>query len=90
VICPGSSWLSRDVPTTPFVTMDAGGFFACGVDADGHIECWGNNGSHQCEPPLDVSYVRVSGGNSHACGLTTDSEVVCWGAGGDGECSVPH
>jgi hypothetical protein len=66
-----------------FVDIAAGGDgarpFACGVEASGGLQCWGNNQFGQISPP-DGDFVEVGAGAYHACGRRDDNTIACWGA----------
>ena len=79
---------------TAFVWLDVGTWFACGVDSDGAIWCWGDNrfgqhgdgntGTHntnpvQANPPAGVTFTQVTAGELHTCALDTDGTAWCWG-----------
>ncbi len=76
-----------------FVQVDTGDQFACGVNIDGKIYCWGDdtnghlgNGStygsvdSPAYPVASLGNVKkVSAGNKHACALLETGEIWCWG-----------
>jgi hypothetical protein len=72
------------------VSIVAGGFHACGLDAEGSAWCWGSNvygelgtGTHeQSFAPAPVAGPRftvLAAGNTHACGLDESGAAWCWG-----------
>lgn len=65
-------------PSTPFVAISSGWRFACGLTAEGSVECWGDE---QMEAPVGVAFVKIDAGENHVCGLTTESTITCWGEG---------
>lgn len=86
------------LPASPVLSGVAnGGTFFCGLDAEQHAWCWGDNASGQLgNGSLDASTeaVEVSGGhaftllaasqdaNSHrVCGIAEHDELFCWGEG---------
>ena len=90
--------LEPTLPDTPTLSAVAnGGTFFCGLDADHHAWCWGNNTWGQLgDGSTDDSdaAVEVVGGhaftllaasqdeNSHrVCGIAEHSELFCWGEG---------
>lgn len=77
-----------------FMSIDAGGFFTCGVDSARAIACWGdnfngqlgNNSTTNSGVPVDITTVMpvpvwssVSAGASHACAIQNNGVVRCWG-----------
>jgi hypothetical protein len=77
--------------------VSVGGGFACALIADGHVECWGYNGSGQLgdgttvnsSVPVSVSdlsgVTQVSAGEEQACALLGTGHVDCWGGNEYGE-----
>lgn len=73
-------------------TIASGFFFACGLDAEGSIWCWGENdyGQLGTDDPWAVGPRRIgedtlhfaglTAGDLYACGRTIGGEVYCWGA----------
>ncbi len=78
------------------VGVSAASLSACAVRSNGHVACWGNNGSGQLgdsttlsrSTPADVSgittAVEVALGASHACARLTGGTVKCWGSNTEG------
>jgi hypothetical protein len=74
-----------------------GGTFFCGLDADGHAWCWGENDAGQLGNGTTVTSaapVEVAGGHQfhllkanieadsrRVCGIADTDELFCWGAG---------
>lgn len=84
----GSTWQSVDTGT---------GAFACGVQTDGTMWCWGANSAYQLgqevasttvSSPLqmgtDTDWVEVVAGEASACGRRTNGSIWCWGEPGFG------
>lgn len=84
------------VTTIVFASLSAGGEgtddFTCGLTADGHAYCWGDNfhgelgdGGPASATPVPVAggleFKMVSAGYEHACGVTTSGDAYCWGNG---------
>lgn len=81
-----------------FVALTAGGFHACGLDAEGRAYCWGQNRSGQLglgtltdsvvtsprRVALDLRFASISAGRAHTCGITRTGVSYCWGENDDG------
>jgi alpha-tubulin suppressor-like RCC1 family protein len=81
------------------VGVALGGFFGCGLVADGGVACWGDDtqselgraldgGSFDPTPtpvPLSGAASAVATGKYHACALLADHSVECWGAADHGQ-----
>jgi alpha-tubulin suppressor-like RCC1 family protein len=82
-------WGSPDYPiTTPpdvtdLVSVRVGRDFACGLDHEGGISCWGDEVAPNLPPAT-----RLAVGDQHACALT-GADLVCWGADQSGQASPP-
>lgn len=72
-----------------FVQVAAGTGFACGIDEDRALWCWGSNRHHQIEPgdrlqiPLATrisqqAWDLVEAGGEHVCGIAA-GQLSCWG-----------
>jgi hypothetical protein len=69
-------------------TVSAGETHTCGVQSDGLLACWGDNGSGQSSPPAGT-FSQVSSGTFHTCAIRTDRTLACWGSNGFGQTSAP-
>ena len=97
----GSSPPAQSIAPLPLalgsvVGVALGGFFGCGLVADGGVSCWGDDtqnelgrlldaGSFDPTPtpvPLPGPASAVATGKYHACALLSDHSVECWGADG--------
>jgi alpha-tubulin suppressor-like RCC1 family protein len=58
------------------------------VDEKGSIQCWGDNGAGQSEPPAG-HFVGVTGGQLHSCAIREDGRVQCWGSDEDSQSTPP-
>ena len=80
-----------DPPSGDFVALGAGPYYACALDADGMLTCWGTSndyfGIFRDAPPGPLS--RFSAG-SHACGVAPDGSAMCWGSSSSGPTDVPY
>ena len=65
-------------PSGKFASVSAGENYACGIQADGTIACWGDNTYGEATPPAGV-FTSISAGVSTGCGVRADSTVACWG-----------
>jgi alpha-tubulin suppressor-like RCC1 family protein len=88
-----SSATSVEVIDSGIVALAVGPTYACAIDTNEAIRCWGNNRDGQLgmapggiqstpvtvQPPPDVGFRRVSAGTSHVCTRVTTGEVFCWG-----------
>ncbi len=60
------------------------------IDADGRVECFGDDAFGQSTPPKGIgSVLAISGGFYHSVALKSDGTVACWGMNDDGQCNVP-
>jgi len=82
----------------PFVSVDAGRFFVCGLGVDGSVSCWatiypplGPNDAPAIlgQAPPAGPFRELSVGDQHACALRTKGEVVCWGEDRYGQATPP-
>jgi hypothetical protein len=64
----------------PFKLVSRGGGFACGLELDGFVTCFG--GSAPTVPGGVGPFVELAGGSTHVCGLLADGIADCWGTGG--------
>jgi hypothetical protein len=82
-----------DPPDVALVSISLGGYrvgcgaastgtpdFACGLDADGAVHCWGEEDDGQVSDAPAGTFTQVSVGGAHACALATDGTVQCWGS----------
>lgn len=85
------------IPTTPYVAIDGGVTYACGLASSGQAYCWGRNPYGQLGDSsatnssvpvtvyqLGVTFSSISLGDSHACALTSAGQAYCWGYDADG------
>jgi alpha-tubulin suppressor-like RCC1 family protein len=64
----------------PFESVAVGGNFACALQADAKILCWGDDAFGQASPGVNVDFTQISAGRTHACGGSA-GKWVCWGDG---------
>ena len=62
-----------------YTQISAGKLHTCGVQLDGTVHCWGDDGRGQSSPP-EGEFLQVSAGGGHSCGVKADSTIVCWGS----------
>jgi alpha-tubulin suppressor-like RCC1 family protein len=102
--CPGDMTCVHGLCVAPgdrcepeLTTVRAGNGFACALDAQKLLWCWGSNANHQIEAS-DLEIVPrarqvgrdrwddVQAGGGHACGLR-DGRLFCWGKNDRGQVS---
>ena len=82
---------------TAFTTVHAGTGFACALDGQHLLWCWGSSSHHQLDPGDVETFPRahqvgvrrwdaVSTGGGHICGLR-DGRLFCWGNNDRGQVS---
>ncbi|MFN3199223.1 MAG: hypothetical protein ACE366_12550 [Bradymonadia bacterium] len=77
-----------------------GRLFACVLDEEGGVHCWGNNqrgqlGDDSWPSPLSEdeampieggrTYIDLAAGENHGCGVTDQGDVYCWGINSSGQ-----
>jgi len=89
---PGSDQVCK--PT--FAQVAAGTGFACAIDTNSSLWCWGENRHHQISEADQIAYPRatrtdtehhweaVDAGGEHVCGIA-DGHLYCWGANDRGQ-----
>ena len=83
---------SPPAPIT-FASIDAGGFFTCGVAVEGTAYCWGWSEDGQVGNGWAIGSVKVpvavpdlqfrqisTSTEKHSCGVTISNAVYCWGS----------
>jgi hypothetical protein len=81
-----------NVPDGTYDTVRVGDDYACALDMDGHINCWGASldrvdGIYSDVPEGQFEALAV--GDHHGCAMNADYEVQCWGANDYGQASPP-
>jgi len=74
-------------PLIPDYVIATGGNGGCAITDEG-LECWGDNGSGQGNPPPVTDPHDIARGLEHACALSNNA-VVCWGANNVNQTDVP-
>jgi hypothetical protein len=82
VVCFGDtqSRVVQEVPRGKFVSLRAGSYDACVLDAAGQPTCWGEMGSGQTlVPPGHYSAIAI--GEAHGCAIRAPASgyIDCWG-----------
>ena len=90
--CSGSCGAIVETGCRDVARLSVGFYHVCAMLDDGHVTCWGSNGSGQLgdgtvvvtrtSPTLVASLdsvVSVSAGGSHTCAVLTDGTARCWG-----------
>ena len=68
-----------DAPEGPFTAVRAGPTNACGVRADGAIECWGDNGLVSSSSRVPAGrFTAISIAPRYSCGRRIDRTISCW------------
>jgi hypothetical protein len=62
-----------------FKQVTVGDNFACGLQENGTILCWGDNSAGQLNPPADTSFELIAA-YRYMCGMRSDNVTVCWGS----------
>jgi alpha-tubulin suppressor-like RCC1 family protein len=90
---------------TGAVELTARGDHACARAGDGHVWCWGSNGSGElgdghaggdvhAAVPVAVADLpdatQVVAGGAHSCARRADGGVACWGNNGSGQLGVGY
>ena len=81
--------------------ISSSGYFACVLDTEGQVYCWGNNDHGQLgdgsnnhrSTPVAVNtgaisgktIVQIAAGDTHTCALDTENQIYCWGRNGFGQ-----
>ena len=69
-----------------FQQIAVGGYFWCGINVEGAIECQGTDeDSVVSRIPGGTDFVGITAGTDHVCARKTDNTVACWGDNSDGE-----
>lgn len=80
-----------------FVSVSAGGGFACAIDERQLLWCWGSNERHQISSSEKIEFSlprrigaerwdAIATGGGHTCGIR-EGELSCWGANEIGQVS---
>ncbi len=64
----------------PWIWVSPGGDrFACGVDGNRKLQCWGQDDDAEVTEPPEGQFRQVTSGLLHACAIKEDGTVLCWG-----------
>ena len=92
ILCQDQSSASyrygKAVPRGKFQQVSVGRLHACGLNTDGEVVCWGDQGYRATAPPAGP-FQQISAGWGHNCGVRTDGRVVCWGENEHGQATPP-
>ncbi|HBY63718.1 MAG TPA: RCC1 repeat-containing protein, partial [Solibacterales bacterium] len=90
---PRARFRAETILNDPVVRIAAGPDYACQVNDDGTVQCWGNNYLGQLGDartafrstpalvPGVTGAIAVTAGTGFACALIVDETVRCWGGG---------
>ncbi len=90
----GSAWCWErgDATSVParhgmqtYLWIDVGQHYACGVQNDGTLECWGEFLDDFPATPLSGTYTSIGLGFGHGCAVTDGGSLVCDGGNRFGE-----
>jgi len=86
-------WGLPDPPMVAFDAIDVAFLYACGVQSDQSLACWGNVEAQyefgQTTPPAG-SYRDLAVAGGHGCAITAaGDDIECWGNCTTGACDAP-
>jgi alpha-tubulin suppressor-like RCC1 family protein len=87
--CEGGYCVGRGQVCRPsFVRVAAGTGFACGIDDQAALWCWGTIAGSDLATRIDTSrrWSQLDAGGGHVCGIA-DGALLCWGENDDREVS---
>ena len=82
-----------------FMQVAPGTGFACALDDQASVWCWGSNQHHIIDPGMQTAFplatrvdtahawTMIDAGGGHVCGLA-GGQLYCWGGNAAGECGV--
>lgn len=77
-------------PSTGYVEVSMSFQAACGMKADGSVQCWGpESDALITDYPSDTGFTGLAVASNHACVLTPAGEGLCWGSDINGKLDVP-
>ena len=68
-----------------FPQIGAGDGFACLLDWERSLQCWGDDTYGQVSDTPTGTFQAVSVGSQHACALSDDGSIRCWGRSDSGQ-----
>lgn len=77
-----------EAPAGAFTALASGADFACGLDLDGEVACWGELA--EAPPAGPFLAIDADANGAHACALDEAGWLRCWGDDGAGQASVPQ
>ncbi len=90
-----SPFLVPGLGTFQQISVCAGDFHSCAVDANATLRCWGgnargqlgNNSVESATTPVTIpgAWSQVSCGGEHTCAVGSDEAVRCWGRNQEGQ-----
>ena len=82
--CWGNSSVNYELPdelsNLGVATIEPGYDFACALDLDGGVHCWGQDASNQVsDAPTNTGYTSLSADTRSACATRSTGALECWG-----------
>ena len=65
----------------PFVQVDIGGPYGCGLLENGHLKCWGR-GPVPASAPQNLQFLTIDADSYSACAVRAEGGLHCWGPSG--------
>lgn len=82
--CEGTSNWPTPTPNEQFDKIAAGRYHACGLSAEGFVQCWGNREEESLQrlTPDGGPYLDITAGDGVTCAIRqSDDHVECFGSG---------
>ncbi len=66
-------------PAGRYREVDVAREYACAINHEGQIACWGQDAAGRLNPPSGGGYQALALGNKHGCALHESGILKCWG-----------